>query len=82
MEEELLEPAALVEGAHANESFHLVCPGQKLVRNHPRIVNMIEASVSELPGGTGGSKGYEIFILMEWCAGAFSRLVVKREGSC
>lgn len=42
---------------------------QKLVRNHPRIVNMIEASVSELPGGVNGSKGYEIYILMEWCAG-------------
>ncbi|ORY57112.1 hypothetical protein BCR35DRAFT_296112 [Leucosporidium creatinivorum] len=41
----------------------------KLVRNHPRIVNMIEASVSELPGGVNGSKGYEIYILMEWCAG-------------
>ncbi|SCV74186.1 BQ2448_6618 [Microbotryum intermedium] len=41
----------------------------KLVRNHPKIVNMIEASVAELPGGTNGSKGYEIYILMEWCEG-------------
>ncbi|KAK4047595.1 Ark- serine/threonine protein kinase [Microbotryomycetes sp. JL221] len=41
----------------------------KVLRNHPKIVNLIEASVSELPGGVNGSKGYEIFILMEWCAG-------------
>ncbi|KDE07373.1 NAK protein kinase [Microbotryum lychnidis-dioicae p1A1 Lamole] len=41
----------------------------KLVRNHPKIVNIIEASVADLPGGTNGSKGYEIYILMEWCAG-------------
>ncbi|KAM0788072.1 hypothetical protein ACM66B_001243 [Microbotryomycetes sp. NB124-2] len=41
----------------------------KLLRNHPKIVNLIEASVSEMPGGVNGSKGYEIFILMEWCAG-------------
>lgn len=30
---------------------------------------MIEASVADLPGGVDGSKGYEIYILMEWCAG-------------
>ncbi|KAK4047543.1 Ark- serine/threonine protein kinase [Microbotryomycetes sp. JL201] len=41
----------------------------KLLRNHPKIVNLIEASVSEMPGGVNGSKGYEIFILMEWCGG-------------
>ncbi|GAA5932321.1 uncharacterized protein JCM15063_001190 [Sporobolomyces koalae] len=39
------------------------------LRNHPKIVNMIEASVNDLPGGTDGSKGYEIYILMEWCQG-------------
>ena len=32
---------------------------------------MIEASVADLPGGVDGSKGYEIYILMEWCAGSF-----------
>ncbi|KAM0752909.1 hypothetical protein T439DRAFT_346657 [Meredithblackwellia eburnea MCA 4105] len=36
------------------------------LKSHPRIVNFIEASVSEL---TGPTKGYEIYILMEWCAG-------------
>lgn len=35
---------------------------------------MIEASVADLPGGVDGSKGYEIYILMEWCAGAFRLL--------
>ncbi|GAA5979295.1 hypothetical protein JCM5350_006957 [Sporobolomyces pararoseus] len=39
------------------------------LKNHPKIVNMIEASVADLPGGVDGSKGYEIYILMEWCAG-------------
>ncbi|BGP38672.1 Ark- serine/threonine protein kinase [Rhodotorula kratochvilovae] len=39
------------------------------LRNHPKIVNMIEASVADLPGGVDGSKGYEIYILMEWCQG-------------
>ncbi len=37
---------------------------QKLLRDHPRIVNIVEASVAELPTG-----GYEIYILMEWCPG-------------
>ncbi|BGP01339.1 hypothetical protein RTG_01194 [Rhodotorula toruloides ATCC 204091] len=39
------------------------------LKNHPKIVNMIEASVADLPGGVDGSKGYEIYILMEWCPG-------------
>ncbi|GAA5884718.1 hypothetical protein JCM6882_005366 [Rhodosporidiobolus microsporus] len=39
------------------------------LKNHPKIVNMIEASVADLPGGMDGSKGYEIYILMEWCPG-------------
>ncbi|TKA57331.1 hypothetical protein B0A53_00557 [Rhodotorula sp. CCFEE 5036] len=39
------------------------------LKNHPKIVNMIEASVADLPGGVDGSKGYEIYILMEWCQG-------------
>ncbi|GAA6051979.1 hypothetical protein JCM3770_002994 [Rhodotorula araucariae] len=39
------------------------------LRNHPKIVNMMEASVADLPGGVDGSKGYEIYILMEWCQG-------------
>ncbi|GAA5960140.1 hypothetical protein JCM21900_002418 [Sporobolomyces salmonicolor] len=39
------------------------------LKNHPKIVNMIEASVADLPGGVDGSKGYEIYILMEWCRG-------------
>ncbi|GJN87498.1 hypothetical protein Rhopal_000447-T1 [Rhodotorula paludigena] len=39
------------------------------LKNHPKIVNMIEASVADLPGGMDGSKGYEIYILMEWCQG-------------
>ncbi|GAA6059434.1 hypothetical protein JCM10212_005373 [Sporobolomyces blumeae] len=39
------------------------------LKNHPKIVNMIEASVADLPGGVDGSRGYEIYILMEWCAG-------------
>ncbi|GAA6009462.1 hypothetical protein JCM11491_003566 [Sporobolomyces phaffii] len=39
------------------------------LKNHPKIVNVIEASVADLPGGVDGSKGYEIYILMEWCAG-------------
>ncbi|GAA5851042.1 hypothetical protein JCM9279_005267 [Rhodotorula babjevae] len=39
------------------------------LKNHPKIVNMIEASVADLPGGVDGSKGYEIYILMEWCKG-------------
>ena len=42
---------------------------QRKLRNHPKIVNMIEASVADMPGGTDGSKGYEIYILMEWCPG-------------
>lgn len=42
---------------------------QRQLKNHPKIVNMIEASVADLPGGVDGSKGYEIYILMEWCAG-------------
>lgn len=50
---------------------------QKLLRNHPRIVNLIEASVSELPGGTNGSNGYEIYILMEWCAGELLGLGIR-----
>lgn len=46
-------------------------PGlQRQLKNHPKIVNMIEASVADLPGGVDGSKGYEIYILMEWCQGA------------
>ncbi|GAA6014588.1 hypothetical protein JCM8202_001588 [Rhodotorula sphaerocarpa] len=39
------------------------------LKNHPKIVNMIEASVSDLAGGVDGSRGYEIYILMEWCQG-------------
>ncbi|GAA5967426.1 hypothetical protein JCM11641_000544 [Rhodosporidiobolus odoratus] len=39
------------------------------LKNHPKIVHMIEASVADLPGGVDGSKGYEIYILMEWCPG-------------
>ena len=44
-------------------------PPQRQLKNHPKIVNMIEASVADLPGGVDGSKGYEIYILMEWCQG-------------
>ncbi|KAI5477575.1 AP2-associated kinase [Pseudohyphozyma bogoriensis] len=40
----------------------------KKLKGHQKIVNFIEASVSELPASSG-MKGYEIFILMEWCAG-------------
>ncbi|KAL8280057.1 hypothetical protein RQP46_007638 [Phenoliferia psychrophenolica] len=40
----------------------------RLLKNHPKIVNFIEASVSEL-AMAGGGKGYEIYILMEWCPG-------------
>ncbi|GAA6031687.1 hypothetical protein JCM8097_001934 [Rhodosporidiobolus ruineniae] len=39
------------------------------LKNHPKIVNMIKASVADLPGGVDGSNGYEIYILMEWCPG-------------
>jgi hypothetical protein len=31
---------------------------------------MVEASVGELKGPDGSKAGYEIYILMEWCAGA------------
>ncbi len=37
---------------------------QRLLRNQPNVVHFIEASASSMPGG-----GYEIFILMEYCAG-------------
>lgn len=37
----------------------------KLLKDHPRIVNFIEASCTEL----SNERGYEIYILMEWCAG-------------
>ncbi|KAH8920733.1 kinase-like protein [Atractiella rhizophila] len=37
----------------------------KVLRNHPKIVNFIEATASNLPH----SNGYEVFILMEFCAG-------------
>ncbi|GEM06872.1 AP2-associated kinase [Rhodotorula toruloides] len=42
---------------------------ERQLKDHPKIVNMIEASVADLPGGADGSKGYEIYILMEWCLG-------------
>lgn len=42
----------------------LILYSQKLLRDHPKIVNIVEASVAELPG-----VGYEIYILMEWCPG-------------
>ncbi|KAK4702101.1 hypothetical protein P7C70_g4121, partial [Phenoliferia sp. Uapishka_3] len=41
----------------------------RLLKNHPKIVNFIEASVSEMSGAGGTMKGYEIYILMEWCPG-------------
>jgi len=37
----------------------------KQLRPHKHIVHFIEASASSIPA----SKGYEIFILMEWCPG-------------
>lgn len=40
----------------------------KQLRPHKHIVHFIEASASSLPA----SKGYEIFILMEWCPGMYS----------
>lgn len=48
-------------------------PQQKLLRDHPRIVNFIEASFSELPATATRAKCYEIFILMEWCPGMATR---------
>lgn len=57
---------------------------QRQLKNHPKIVNMIEASVADLPGGVDGSKGYEIYILMEWCAGEKAPLCIdaSRDEGC
>lgn len=60
---------ARASGSCANDSLP---PPQKLLRGHPRIVNMLEATVSELLAPDGSKTGgYEVYILMEWCAGKF-----------
>lgn len=39
---------------------------------------MIEASVGELKAPDGSKAGYEIYILMEWCAGMSLHCVGSR----
>jgi hypothetical protein len=40
---------------------------------------MIEASVGELKAPDGSKAGYEIYILMEWCAGTFNSSFAERD---
>lgn len=49
---------------HSSLLLTLFLP-QKLLRGHKHIVNLIEASAAPIPG----TPGYEVFILMEYCAG-------------
>lgn len=63
------EPVAKLRRADTGDVHTPRTRPQRQLKNHPKIVNMIEASVADLPGGVDGSKGYEIYILMEWCQG-------------
>jgi AP2-associated kinase len=40
------------------------CHDQRLLKGHPNIVHLIDASWHKLPNGT-----FEVFILMEFCPG-------------